>query len=193
MARSDDKPLPIIERRRARKLACWNGLIWAVGNGLTSTTLITYLATALDAPRLGLGMGLILAARHVVGPLRLAAPMVIGRWIDRRRFCLGTYLLSGLLLLALPFAAAPGVLPSAGESLAALVVLWSLYHLLEYLGTVALWSWLADLAKPAIRGRFLGRRERWIAVGAAAATVAAGLFAYWVNLRPTRWVFWAIS
>jgi len=38
-------------------------------------------------------------------------------------------------------------------------LLWCTYHLLEYLGTVALWAWLADLVPLRIRGRFLGRRE----------------------------------
>ena len=135
-----DKPLAVFQRRRARRLAYWNGAVWAVGNGLANTTLVVYLALELGAGRIGLGISLILAARHIVGVLRLGAPAMIGRLADRKHFCLATFLLSALVLLSLPLVAAPGRLPSAGASLAALVAVWCLYHLLQYLGTIALWS-----------------------------------------------------
>src|SRR5574340_824053 len=156
MPPSVDRSLTILDLRRARRLAYWNAALWAVGQGLCSTTLVIYLALALGVPRVGLGISLILAARYIVGVLRLGGPAMIGRLADRKRFCLATYLASAVLLLGLPLAAAPGLLPSPGESLAAMVVLWCAYHLLEYLGTVALWSWLADLAPLRARGRFLG-------------------------------------
>ncbi len=114
----------------------------------------------------------------------MGAPSLIGRLCDRKRFCLTAYLLSAIVLLALPWVAAPGRLPSPAMSLAALVVLWCVYQVLEYLGTVALWSWFADLAPAAIRGRFLGRRERWMAAGQAVGMVlAAGFFWAWQD----RW------
>ncbi len=169
---------PIVERRRGRRLAVWNGAIWAVGNGLAGTTLIVYLARELHAERFGLGIGLIAAAPHVVGLLRLGAPAMIGRLANRKRFCLTTFLLSALLLAALPAVCAPGRLPTPGWSLFALVILWCLYHLLQYLGMVGLWSWLADAAPPRIRGRFFGWRQRWIVAGVAAAAIDAGLFVW---------------
>jgi MFS family permease len=187
--------LAVCDRRRARRLAYVNGGVWATGNGLTSSMLVIYLALEYDAPGLGLGIGLILAAPQLAGLLRLAAPTLIQRLGSRKRFCLVAYLLSGLVLLGLPVAASPGVLPSAGDSLAALVLLWCVYHLLEYLGTVALWSWLADLVPQRIRGRFLGRRERWMMAGQAAAMLAAGLFSYWWDrTQPpsSRWIGYAI-
>jgi MFS family permease len=195
MPRTADQPLAVCQRRRARRLAYWNGAIWAIGNGLSSTTLVIYLAEQLDAPRIGLGISLILAARHVVGLLRLGTPALIGRLADRKRFCLGAYLLSALVLFGLPLAAAPGALPSAGASLAALVVLWCLYHLLEYLGTIALWSWLADLVPQRIRGRFIGQRERWMVAATAAAMLAVGLLNWWWQRhwpRPQWWIGYAI-
>jgi MFS family permease len=150
----------------------------------------------LGAPRIGLGVGLILAARHVVGVLRLGAPAMIGRLADRKRFCIGAFLLSAAALLGLPLAAAPGVLPSPGESLAALVVLWCLYHLLEYLGVIAMWSWFADLVPGCVRGRFIGTRERWMTLGVAAGTLAAGAFAWgWLELHAPpspKWIAYAI-
>ncbi|MBN2475101.1 MAG: hypothetical protein JXB62_10870 [Pirellulales bacterium] len=194
-ATDSDGTLRIFQRRRARRLAYWNGALWAIGNGLASTTLIIYLALDLGAGRIGLGIGLILAARHVVGLLRLGAPAVIGRLVDRKRFCLGTYLAATLILLGLPWIAAPGRLSSPDASLAALVGLWCLYHLLQYMGTVALWSWLADLAPPAIRGRFLGRRQLWLVLGEAGAMLCCGLFVWgWQALYPRQpsWVAYVI-
>jgi MFS family permease len=58
--------------------------------------------------------------------------------------------------------------------------MWMLYHLAEYFGTVALWSWLGDLAPQRIRGRFLGRRERWLTLGRIAGVLVTGFFTlYW--------------
>ena len=169
------------ERRRARRLAVWNAAVWAIGNGLASTTLVIYLARELHAERLGLGIGLIVAAQQIAGLLRLGAPAMMDRLGDRKRFCLATFLLSALLLLMLPWACAPGRLPSPGWSLMALILLWCLYHLFQYLGTVGLWSWLADVAPQPIRGRFFGWRERWLVAGQAVAAIAAGLLVWGVH------------
>ncbi len=174
-------PPPVFQRRRARRLAVWNGAVWAIGNGLAGTTLVIYLARELHAERLGLTVGLIVAAPRIVGLLRLGAPAVIERLGDRKRFCVACFLFSALMLSALPWACAPGWLPSPVWSLAALIVLWCLYHLLQYLGTVALWSWLADVAPTRIRGRFLGLRERWMVAGTAVAAIDVGLFIWGVS------------
>jgi MFS family permease len=171
--------LSITERRRAWNLAYWNIGLWSIGNGLSNSTLVIYLALELESPKIGLGIGLILAMRHLVGPLLLAAPLLIGRIADRKTFCLGAFILSGLLLFCLPLAAAPGLLPSTGLSLAALVIVWTLHHLMQYLGVIALFSWLADVAPLRIRGRFFGHRERWLVAGEAVGALACGLFSYW--------------
>jgi MFS family permease len=185
------QPPTIFERHRARRLAIWNGAIWAVGNGLASTTLVFYLAGELHAKQFGLGIGLILAAPHVAGLLQLGAPAMIGRLAGRKRFCLAAFFLSALVLLALPCICSPGLLPSPGWSLAAMISLWCLYHVLQYLGMVALWAWLADIAPTPIRGRYLGRRQRWMVAGTAAAALAAGFFAWgWHACWPDapRWI-----
>ncbi|MGD0517891.1 MAG: MFS transporter [Thermoguttaceae bacterium] len=171
--------LSIPQRRRAWKMAYWNIGLWAVGNGLTSTTLVIFLALELDAKNLGLGIGLILAMPQMLGLLRLAAPVLIGRIADRKTFCLFTFTLSGLLLFCLPLVAAPGATHSAEISLLALVILWSLHHLMQYMGTIALFSWLADVAPLRIRGRFFGRRQRWLLAGEAIGAIGCGLFSYW--------------
>jgi MFS family permease len=152
--------------------------VWSIGNGLASTTLVIYLANELNVPRVGLGISLILAAPQIIGLLRLGAPAMIGRLAGRKGFCISTFVLSALLLLALPWLAAPGRLPSANQSLAALVSLWAGFHLLQYLGMVALWSWMADLTPQHARGRFFGWRERWLVIGQAAGAVVAGVFSW---------------
>ena len=195
MALRTDPPLAVFHRRRAMQMAYWNGALWSIGNGLASSLLILYLAMELDVPGIGLGIGLILAAPQLAGLLRLGAPALIGRLASRKQFCLAAYLCSGLVIATLPMAAAPGRLPTAAASLTVMVTLWCLYQLLEYLGTVALWSWLADLAPQAVRGRFLGRRERWMAAGQAAAMLSSGLFVWgWQETRPDtpRWIGYAI-
>ena len=56
---------------------------------------------------------------------------------------------------------------------------------MQYLGTIALYSWLADLVPLQIRGRFFGLRERWLVAGEAAAAIACGLFAEsWQSMHP---------
>lgn len=166
----------VCERRRGRALAYWNGALWAVGTGLASSPLVIYLAMEFGAVRVGLGVSLIKAAPHLAGLLRLAAPAMIGRLADRKRFCFGSFFLSIVLLVALLLAAAPCWGLSPGVAMATVVLLWCLYHLMEYLGAVALWSWFADLAPVRVRGRFLGRRERWSVTGQAVAMLVAALF-----------------
>jgi MFS family permease len=144
----------------------------------------------------GFAVGMIRAAPQLAGLLRIGAPAFIGRWIDRKRFCLGAYLLSALALLGVPLLAMPGWLPSDRVTLALLVALWGVYHLLEYLGSVALWSWIADLVPQRIRGAFLGRRERWMVTGQAAAFIASGVFIYaWRRQHPLpdrAWIGYAL-
>ena len=170
------RPLPIDRRRIGRRLAYQNGAIWALGNGLTSSTLVIYLALELGAPGAGLAISMILAAPRIAGLLRLAAPSLI-RWFgDRKRFCLVFYALSLLVLAVLPGCIVARSMQTPTAGLIVLVVAWCVYHLLEYLGTVALWAWLGDLVPLQIRGRFLGRRERWMVSGQAVGMLVAALF-----------------
>ena len=183
MAMPDNEParLPIYSRRRGRRLAYQNGASWALGNGLTSSTLVIYLALELEAPGAGLAISMILAAPRIAGLLRLAAPNLI-RWFgDRKKFCLVSYLLSLVVLAVLPGCIVARALQTPTTGLIVLVVAWCVYHLLEYLGTVGLWAWLGDLVPLRIRGRFLGRRERWMVSGQAVGMLVAALFTMFVR------------
>ena len=186
--------LSLGQRRRARRLAYWNGALWAVGTGLASSPLVMYLAMELGVARIGLGISLIKAAPHVAGSLRLAAPALIGRLADRKRFCLASYLFAAVLLAAMFLSALPAWTLAPSHTLACVVLLWCGYHVSEYLGAVALWSWLADLVPQPVRGRFLGRRERWSVTGQALAMLGAALFGWvWAEHRPEAvWAGYAI-
>jgi MFS family permease len=147
-------------RRRAVRAFYWNAALWGIGNGLVGTSLVVYLAGYYGAK--GFAISLILAAPRLVGILRLATPALMA-WIgNRRRFTVLAYLASAAMLLVLPLVSAPDLLPSRTASLAAVVLLWTAYHLCEFLGTIALWSWIGDLVPRRIRGRFVGNRSSFM-------------------------------
>lgn len=180
--------------RRSMRLANANAGLWAVGNGLVSTTLVIYLAADLDAR--GLEISLILAAPHFAGLLRLGVPAVVARWRRRKTLCIAAYLASTVVLSGVPLVASPGQLGTGDAAMAALVAAWCIYHLLEYVGSVALWSWLGDLTPRQVRGRLLGHRQRWLTIGLMGGLVgSASLALVWQWLLPDarRWEPLALS
>jgi MFS family permease len=165
-----------------------NALLWGLGNGLVSTTLVTYLARELGAE--GLAIGLIVAIPNLAGSLRLGTPWILALVGSRKWFSLAAFLLSGLLLLALPIACRPADESGAYGRLALLVILWGGWHLAMFLGVVALWSWLGDAAESKTRGTFIGIRTSLLTVGQIGGILAAAAFAYeypqW-NPAASRW------
>ena len=145
------------------RLANANAAVWAVGNGLISTLLVIYLASDLGAS--GLAISLILAAPRFAGLLRLGAPALMARVRARKLVCTLAYLLSSVILCAVPAVAVFEKRIDPQVAIAIFVAGWCLYHVTEYVGTVALWSWLGDLTPPDARGRLAGspgdhRRDR---------------------------------
>jgi MFS family permease len=170
------------------RLANANAGLWAVGNGLVSTTLIVYLA--LDLGAAGLAISFILSAPRFAGLLRLGVPALVARLRRRKGVCIAAYLTSAALLCIVPLIAASEDSLAGARGIAALVATWCVYHLLEYVGTVALWSWLGDLTPRRVRGRLLGQRERWLALGVLGGMfTSAGLAQVWDTLfeNPERW------
>jgi MFS family permease len=164
-------------------LACVNAGLWSIGNGLISTTLIVYLA--LEHKASGLAVSLILAAPEFAGVLRLAVPALMARFPRRKLLCIIAYFTSAVVLCSVPMVSWPGLLPTHGDTIAALVTAWCIYHLLEYTGTITLWSWIGDLVPSAIRGRYCGYRERWLANGAIIGIGSSiGLSWLWDRLLP---------
>jgi len=169
-------------RRNGLRLAYANAAIWAIGNGLVSSTLVVYLALSVGAR--SFKTAVIYAAPSLAGMLRLAVPTILARAGHRKSFCIAAYAASVLVLSLVPLAAA--LLPVGTHAPVALVSAWCVYHLFEYCGTVALWSWIGDLVPRQIRGRFCGHRERWL-VGGRIAGIAftVALASIWGWLAPS--------
>ncbi len=168
------------QRRQSILGAYANGALWGVASGLVSVTLVTYLAREYGAT--GVAVSWLLAAPALAGLLRLLTPFWLERVGSRQTFCIRMFLASALVLFALPIVTAPQVLPTSALSIAALATMWAGYHVLEYLGAVALWSWFGDLVPRRVRGRFIGRRQAWANAGKVVGTVLAAVGTYlWMN------------
>ena len=163
---------------RALLLGYANGVLWSIGNGLTTGTLIYYLAQELGAK--GTSLSLLIAAPTLIGLLRLVTPALIGPLGGIKGTCLKSSLASYLLLAAgLPAVTLAAELPRK-TMLVSIIVLICVHQLLEYVGSVALWSWLAALVPVRIRGRYFGRRQVWQLAFLIPTLLASGLFAdYW--------------
>jgi MFS family permease len=165
-----------------------NAALWAIGNGLVSTTLVVYLALARGADNLA--VSLIVSAPHFAGLLRLAVPALMAWFAHRKALCITAYVASAVVLCVVPIAASPRFSLGNAEVISTLVAAWCIYHLLEYAGTITLWSWLGDLAPRRIRGRFCGYRERWLVAGRIGGIVFTIALAWlWGRVLPEgeRW------
>jgi MFS family permease len=172
----------------AMRLANANAAVWAIGNGLISTLLVIYLAADLGAK--GLAISLILAAPRFAGVLRLGVPAMMARLRARKTICIGAYVISSVILCGVPAVAVLQNRIDNAAGITLLVAAWCLYHLTEYVGTVALWSWLGDVTPAAVRGSLLGRREFWLVAGRIGGLVSsvtlASLWA-WMLPKTPRW------
>jgi len=166
-----------------------NAGLWALGNGLLSTQLISYFAQSLGA---GTGaIALIIAAPKLVGGLRWLSPYFVSWGLSQREVSLGAFALSISILLWLPFCAWQGLWPSAAWAVSALVVCWCLYHLAEYCGYVALAGWMLQLVPEQVRGRFFGQREVWLTAGRLAGyliAAAVGKLLWHFTQWEVRWL-----
>lgn len=179
------KPNPRFDpsrRRRGLVLGIYNGVLWSIGNGLTTGALIYYLALDLGAD--GLMLGLLLAMPAAVGVFQLAAPRLI-RWRgSAKRLCLEAFGASYLMLALLPLM----LMYSRSSSTALawlMIVLFCTHQLLEFVGTVALWSWFADLVPLPIRGRYFARRQIYQLTFLIPTLLASGFLAdWWRNVVP---------
>lgn len=173
-ARFEDPRLSVAARRRALRLGYVNGVLWSVGNGLTSGTLISYLALQLGAT--GAALSLLIAAPSLIGLLRLVTPVLIGPLGGVKATCVKASLVSYLLLtIGLPAVTLAGFV-SRPATLTALIALICVHQLLEYIGAVALWSWLGALVPQAVRGRYFARRNLWQLALLAPTLLGGGQF-----------------
>jgi MFS family permease len=172
------------EITRALRLANINAALWAIGNGLISTLLVIYLANDLGAT--GLSLSLILAAPRFAGLLRLGVPALMASLRARKAICITAYIVSAIILCGVPAVAALHEQIDGHIAIALFVISWCLYHVMEYVGTVTLWSWLGDLTPEPVRGRLLGRRESWLIFGRLGGLItSAGLAILWGRVLPS--------
>jgi len=160
-------------RRDALRRGIINGVLWSLGNGLTSGTIIYYFAIELGAR--GLGMSLVLAAPTLAALLSLATPWLILRLGGVKATCLRASLASYLLLLGLALLVTE--LPLPGGKLAYFVALLMAHQMLEAIGHATLWSWWSALVPQPIRGRYFGQRTAWQLAALIPALLASGWFA----------------
>ncbi len=170
-------------RRRAFRLGYANGVLWSIGNGLTSGSLITYLAIDLGAE--GVGVSMVLAIQSMVGALRILSPTTVAMAGSARRACLALTLASYALIMLLPVTTLTGSPLRMLPPVTTLVVLLCVHQLLEQFGTVAMWTWWSNLVPLPIRGRYFGRRNT-LQLAALIPTVwASGWFVdMWKRAHP---------
>jgi len=188
VSRSTFADAPIFLRRAARDAFCRNAFLWGVGNSFVNSTFVIYFLKALvpnasASAALGTAIAWTVAAPRLIGLLRLLTPAAIA-WVGgRKRLCVGCALLAPLILLALPLGSPffESLATSGnGLNLAFLLIgaLWALHHLVEYVATTALWSWMGDVLTPASRLRFFARRERRLLLGKLVGLAGVGAFTY---------------
>ncbi len=178
---------PIYRRRAARDAFCRNAFLWGVGNGCVNSTLVIYFLKALvpnasDSTTLGTAIAWTIAAPRLIGALRLLTPRAIAAFGGRKRLCVAAATFSPLILLALPLGAPlfERLATTGGLNLAFFLIgaIWALHHLVEYVATAALWSWMGDALTPASRLRFFARRERRLLLGKLVGLALVGVFTY---------------
>ncbi len=184
MSRESSPRLNPRARRRALVLGYYNGVLWSMGNGLTSGALLVFLARDLGAT--GLALSLVLAAPTALGALQLVAPRWMAQRGTARRACLESLALSYVLLAIVPLALAAAESPGPWL-LRACIGLICAHQLLEAVGTVALWSWLADLVPRRVRGRYFGRRQVYqLALLIPTLLISGWLVDRWNQAHPER-------
>lgn len=153
------------------------GSLWSLGNALTTGFLVTFMALELGAKPLAISITL--ALQSIAGVLRLGTPWLVSWFGSTRRTCLVTFGMSYAVIALLPLAPLWGDQWQVTHPVAVMIAVLSVHQLFEYLGSVALWSWLGELVPRPVRGRFFGRRNLWQLVCVIGATLASGPFVDW--------------
>lgn len=166
------REIPIYLRHRAHRAAHRNGFLWGIGQGLLNSMMIRYLLIDIckTQPE-GLALEGTVVAWAIAGPrlagfLRLLTAMMIDRCGSRKWFCIIGLLIAPVIVGLIPLLVPRLVgFDSLTPVLGAVLAVWFLYHLVEYLAMVAFWSWVGDLVPERVRGRFLAYRQGWLLGG----------------------------
>ncbi|MBR5711699.1 MAG: MFS transporter [Thermoguttaceae bacterium] len=176
------------------RLVCWNSFLWGLGNTLVSTTLIIYIVFGLvdrsSFSWLFLTTAVIAASPRIVGVLRAFAPKALGGKRFMTQKAAGYLTLSGLTLSLIPFLVQLEGRLSVTVLISCLILLWSIHHLNQYIGTIAINCWIGGHTPDCVRGQFYAARNRYELAG---AMLASGLAFYFkdYNFPIDRLLFWA--
>lgn len=177
-------------------LACWNGFLWSLGNTFISTMLVLYILSDLintsEFRWYCLSTSAVMAAPQIAGILRTLSPKLFSRRIGLAQSAAFYYCLSGVVLFFLPCVLQFKQTVSLWGLIAVLIALWSVHHLSEYVGNVALESWIGGIIPDDSRGRFYARRSRYMLWGAICASATALLLKNvdFSIIGLNRYVFW---
>ncbi len=170
-------------RRSALRGILVQGILWSIGNALTTGFLITFLSLELGAKPLGISA--ILALQSLTGLLRIVTPSLVEWFGTTRRTCLILSLVSYSLIAFLPLAPLFGPTVRVVDPVIAMIVILGVHQLFEYLGAVALWSWFGELVPRRIRGRFFALRNLWQMICVTIVTPGSGwLIDRWKDWYP---------
>ena len=176
------------------RLVCWNSFLWGLGNTLVSTTLIIYIVFGLvdrsSFSWLFLTTAVIAASPRIVGVLRAFAPKALGGKRCMTQKAAGYLTLSGLTLSLIPFLVQLEGRLCVTVLISGLILLWSIHHLNQYIGTIAINCWIGGHTPDSVRGQFYAARTRYELAG---AMLASGLAFYFkdYNFPIDRLLFWA--
>ena len=176
------------------RLVCWNSFLWGLGNTLVSTTLIVYIVFGLvdrsSFSWLFLTTAIISASPRIVGVLRAFAPKALGGKRCMTQKAAGYLTLSGLTLSLIPFLVQLEGRMSVTVLIAGLILLWSIHHLNQYIGTIAINCWIGGHTPDGVRGQFYAAKNRYELAG---AMLASGLAFYFkdYDFPIDRLLFWA--
>lgn len=173
----------------SRQAVLFNAWVWGVGNGLISTSLVIFLIRDICSGHQNIAVGSaiawIIAAPRIAGLLRLATPGLIDWFGSRKWFTIFGFLFSPIVLLAIPLGIPEmmrhhGAASSVRGILLLLVLVWCVYHLIEYFGTISLWSIIGDLVPQKHRAEFVGRREALMIFGQTLGFLTSGVYSFFV-------------
>lgn len=157
----------IIERRGFRNQLYRTATIWAIGNALTSVTLVLYFLNSMGFYS-GAIISWVFAGPFVATFLRVFVPTFLKVLPQRKKFCILFYILHIFALIFMLISAA--FLPH-GEFITSVIIVtcWGLASFFEGFSYTVFLSWNQALFPKKTFGRFFAFRERCRLIGDAIA------------------------
>jgi MFS family permease len=169
-------------RRASLRYSVKEGVAWATCNSLGPSYIAPY-AIALKANNFQIG--LLTSVPNLAANLsEIRTPKLMEK-VNRKRIVIAGNFIQALMLL--PIAAVAIIFPIVGSSSliapTILIILYTIYLILNSFTNPAWSSWMGDLVRDKERGRFFGRRNTIIGIASISAMLVAGVF---LNLTAQR-------